>query len=87
MNGKLPQRIDRDVQNEKPSLSLAINRVGVKGVHRRISICTSAQSSTYDVELDAFIDLPRNQRGAHMSRIVEAILEAIDGGKEASSRT
>jgi GTP cyclohydrolase FolE2 len=76
----LTQSIDRDVQNEKPSLSLAINRIGVKGVHRRITIRTSTQNSSYDVELDAFIDLPKNQRGAHMSRIVEAILEAIDGG-------
>lgn len=77
----MTQSVDGDVQNEKPSLSLAIDRIGVKGVHRRINIQTSTQSSSYDVELDAFIDLPKSQRGAHMSRIMEAILEAIDGGR------
>lgn len=71
-----------DVQNEKPSLSLTINKIGVKGVHRRISLCTSTQAFSYDVELNAFIDLPKSQRGAHMSRIIEAILEAIDDGRK-----
>ena len=76
-----------DVQNEKPRLSLTIDRIGVKGVHRRISLRTSTQTFTYDVELNAFIDLPKTQRGAHMSRIIEAILEAIDGGRKNRFKT
>jgi len=71
-----------DVQNEKPRLSLKIDKIGVKGVRRRINLCTSTQTLSYDVELNAFIDLPKNQRGAHMSRIIEAILEAIDNGRK-----
>jgi len=71
-----------DVQNEKPRLSLTINKIGVKGVHRRINLCTSTQTLSYDVELNAFIDLPKDLRGAHMSRIIEAILEAMDEGRK-----
>ncbi|KYH42042.1 MAG: hypothetical protein AYL33_003750 [Candidatus Bathyarchaeota archaeon B63] len=77
----MTRSLDRDVQNERPSLSLAIERIGVKGIRRRIEAQTSTRSLSYDVELDAFIDLPRNQRGAHMSRIVEAIQEAIEKGR------
>jgi len=71
-----------DVQNEKPQLSLAIEKIGVKKVHRRINLNTSTQVFSYDAELNAFIDLPKNQRGAHISRIIEAILDVIDDGEK-----
>ena len=78
----MTSNVIRDVQNEKPRLSLSINKIGVKGVHRRISLCTSTETLSYDVELNAFIDLPKNQRGAHMSRIIEAIHETTNKGRK-----
>jgi len=71
----------RDVHNENPHPSLTIKKIGVKGFHRRIDLCTSTGTFSYDVELNAFIDLPKSQRGAHMSRIIEAMIEVIDDGK------
>ncbi len=72
----------RDVQNEKPEIPLVIERVGVKGVKRRIRIYSPTETLSYDIKLDAYVDLPKDQRGIHMSRNIEVILEAID---EASS--
>jgi len=83
----LTSNVIRDVQNEKPRLSLSINKIGVKGVHRRISLCTSTETLSYDVELNAFIDLPKSQRGAHMSRIIEAIHETTNEGRKKRFKT
>ena len=68
----------RDVQNEEPEIPILIERVGVKGVKRKIVIYTPKGQISYDIKLNAFVDLPRNQRGVHMSRNIEVILEAIN---------
>lgn len=68
----------RDVQNEKPHFPIQIDLVGVRGVKRKIKIQNSDQTVFYDVEFNAFVDLPGNRRGVHMSRIIEAILEVLD---------
>lgn len=68
----------RDIQDEKPELPLIIDRVGVRGVRRRISIYTPIGTLSYDFKIDIFVDLPKEQRGAHMSRNIEVILEALD---------
>ncbi|RJS85150.1 GTP cyclohydrolase I FolE2 [Candidatus Bathyarchaeota archaeon] len=69
--------IARDVQNEAPLLPLIIDRVGVKGVKRRVKIGELENPSFFDVEINAYVDLPRDRRGVHMSRIIEAILDAV----------
>ncbi len=59
-------------------MPLVIDRVGVKGVRRKIRIYTPIGTLSYDVKIDVFVDLPKEQRGIHMSRNIEVILEAID---------
>jgi len=61
-----------------PEVPLKIDRVGVKGVNRRITIASPKGPLSYDVVLDAYIDLPHNMRGIHMSRNIEAFVEAIE---------
>jgi len=73
----LVAEIARDVQNEAPLLPLIIDRVGVKGVKRRVKIGELENPSFFDVEINAYVDLPRDRRGVHMSRIIEAILDAV----------
>lgn len=68
----------RDVQSEKPEIPLLIERVGVKGVKRKINIYIPGETLSYDIKLNAYVDLPKDQRGIHMSRNIEVILESID---------
>ena len=70
--------IPRDVQSERPEIPLLIERVGIKGVKRRIKIYNVDETLSYDIKIDAFVDLPGEQRGIHMSRNIEVILESIE---------
>ena len=71
-----------ELQETQPELLLAIDRVGVKGVRRRITIDSPIGPISYDVEVDVYVDLPRDLRGIHMSRNMEVILEAIDEARQ-----
>lgn len=75
-----------DVQEKKPEITLEIDKVGVKGVKKKISTRTPEGDFFYDVVLDAYVDLPKTKRGTHMSRDIEAFMEAIEeANKEKSS--
>ena len=67
-----------EVQDKTPDHPVRIERVGVRGVRRRITIYSPVGPLTYDVRIEAYVDLPSNMRGAHISRNVEAFLEAIN---------
>ncbi len=67
-----------DVQNSVPDIETKIDRVGVKHVKRVVSVDTPKGLMNFNCELEAYIDLPANQRGVHMSRNIEAFVEAID---------
>ncbi|KXB06004.1 hypothetical protein AKJ52_02695 [candidate division MSBL1 archaeon SCGC-AAA382C18] len=76
----------KDVQRDEPDIPMEIDKVGVKGVRRKISTITPKGNFFYDVVLDAFVDLPKDMSGTHMSRDVEALAEAIEeANKEKSS--
>lgn len=66
-----------DVQSSKPVYSIPIDRVGVKGVYRRVCIGSSRGSTCLDAYIDVMIDLPKNQRGIHVSRNIEAALDVF----------
>nr|MDO8113410.1 GTP cyclohydrolase MptA [Candidatus Sigynarchaeota archaeon] len=66
-----------DVQEGLPSFGIAIDRVGLEDVKKRIEIRRKDGHYSMDVIIKAFVDLPANQRGAHMSRSAESIEEAI----------
>ncbi len=74
-----------DVQEREPEIALKIDKVGVKGVKRKISTRTPEGEFFYDVILDAYVDLPKNKRGTHMSRDIEAFMEAIEEAKKEES--
>jgi GTP cyclohydrolase IV len=68
-----------DVQARRPSTYVSLSRVGVTGVEKviRIQVNGKAEQLFY-AELECFVDLGPDQKGAHMSRFEEVINEAID---------
>ncbi|HSZ04683.1 MAG TPA: GTP cyclohydrolase MptA [Solirubrobacteraceae bacterium] len=62
-----------DVQSRSPGVAVGLSRVGVTGVEKVVRI----RDELYLARLDCFVDLGRDQKGAHMSRFDEVVNEAI----------
>jgi GTP cyclohydrolase IV len=62
-----------DVQSRAPRVQLGLSRVGVTGVEKVIRI----RDELFFARLECFVDLTREQKGAHMSRFEEVVNEAI----------
>jgi GTP cyclohydrolase I/GTP cyclohydrolase-4 len=67
-----------DVQARRPTTHLSLSRVGVTGVEKVIRISNNGTEQLFYAELECFVDLPPDQKGAHMSRFEEVVNEAID---------
>jgi len=76
VNKQLP-----DVQDDVPQHPIRIDRVGVKNVKRRVIIEGPKGELQFDVTIDAYVDLPIDKRGVHMSRNIMAFIEAIDAAR------
>ena len=62
-----------DVQARAPGVAVGLSRVGVTGVEKVVRI----RDELFFARLDCFVDLGREQKGAHMSRFDEVVNEAI----------
>jgi len=62
-----------DVQARAPAVAVSLSRVGVTGVEKVVRI----REELFHARLDCFVDLDRDQKGAHMSRFEEVVNEAI----------
>jgi GTP cyclohydrolase I/GTP cyclohydrolase-4 len=67
-----------DVQARRPSTGVSLSRVGVTGVEKIIRIHSNGRRSLFYAELECYVDLGPEQKGAHMSRFEEIVNEAID---------
>jgi GTP cyclohydrolase IV len=67
-----PQALD-DVQARVPAIPVGLSRVGVRGVEKVVRI----RDELFFARLECFVDLSRDQKGAHMSRFEEVVNEAI----------
>ncbi len=67
------QGADDDVQARTPAVRVGLSRVGVTGVEKVVRI----RDELFFARLDCFVDLSRDQKGAHMSRFDEVVNEAI----------
>jgi GTP cyclohydrolase-4 len=77
----MPERtvlLGDDVQARRPSTQLSLSRVGVTGVEKVIRIRSNGLEQLFYAELECFVDLGPEQKGAHMSRFEEVVNEAID---------
>ncbi|HXA54533.1 MAG TPA: GTP cyclohydrolase MptA [Solirubrobacteraceae bacterium] len=62
-----------DVQARAPAVRVGLSRVGVTGVEKVVRI----RDELFFARLECFVDLSRDQKGAHMSRFEEVVNEAI----------
>ncbi|KZX17685.1 GTP cyclohydrolase FolE2 [Methanobrevibacter cuticularis] len=68
-----------DTQDNIPRIPVHLTRVGVTGVKKLLKIERSDKRPIVLLPtFDAFVDLPNNQRGIHMSRSPEAISEVVE---------
>ncbi|HTA05762.1 MAG TPA: GTP cyclohydrolase, FolE2/MptA family, partial [Solirubrobacteraceae bacterium] len=65
--------VGEDVQARAPRVQVGLSRVGVTGVEKVIHI----RDELFFARLECFVDLSREQKGAHMSRFEEVVNEAI----------
>jgi len=64
-----------DVQNQKPENEIELEKVGVEGLKKYVSIKKPSKPYHVIVTINSYITLPSNLRGAHMSRFAESIAE------------
>jgi GTP cyclohydrolase IV len=67
-----------DVQSRRPSTHVSLSRVGVTGVEKVVRVRSNGAEQLFYAELECFVDLGPQQKGAHMSRFEEVVNEAID---------
>jgi GTP cyclohydrolase-4 len=70
--------LGRDVQARRPTTGVSLSRVGVTGVEKVIRIRSNGAEQLFYAELECYVDLGPEQKGAHMSRFEEVVNEAID---------
>jgi GTP cyclohydrolase IV len=74
----LIDRLGSDVQARRPATRLSLSRVGVTGVEKIVRVGPPGSEQLFYAELECFVDLSPQQKGAHMSRFEEVVNEAID---------
>src|SRR3954463_592196 len=75
----LLQTATDDVQSRRPSTRVSLSRVGVTGVQKVIRIRAGRHDEQlFYAELECYVDLGPDQKGAHMSRFEEVVEQAID---------
>ncbi len=73
-------RLERDLQDEAPAAVVRLERVGVRDMRRIIRLRRPGdhQDTLFSATLDLFVELPPEQRGAHMSRFSDTVEEVLD---------
>jgi GTP cyclohydrolase I/GTP cyclohydrolase-4 len=75
----LLQTASDDVQARAPRTRVSLSRVGVTGVQKVIRIRAGRHDEQlFYAELECYVDLGPDQKGAHMSRFEEVVEQAID---------
>ena len=68
-----------DTQDDAPRVPIKLTRVGVTGVKKLLQLeRTNKRPIILLPTFDAFVDLPSDQKGVHMSRNPEAISEVLE---------
>jgi GTP cyclohydrolase-4 len=66
-----------DVQAQLPALRVSLSRVGVTEVEKIVRFRQGGNEQLFSARLECFVDLGRDQKGAHMSRFEEVVNEVI----------
>jgi GTP cyclohydrolase I len=66
----------RDIQNQQDHRNIAIDKVGVKDIRYPITVLDKATKTQQTVAIiNMYVNLPKDFKGAHMSRLVEILNE------------
>jgi len=68
---------DLDVQAQLPALRVSLSRVGVTEVEKIVRFRQGDGEQLFSARLQCFVDLGRDQKGAHMSRFEEVVNAVI----------
>jgi GTP cyclohydrolase IV len=71
-------REQADLQASAPDVALALTRAGVTRVQKAIRVSHEGHQTVMTAEIECTVDLPREQKGVHMSRFPELFEEAIE---------
>ncbi|HOT23154.1 MAG TPA: GTP cyclohydrolase MptA [Thermoleophilia bacterium] len=71
--------VRRDVQRDRPSVSVALSRAGVTDLRRIISIEDGGRAQLFYATIDLYADLSPEQTGVHMSRFSEVVEDLAEG--------
>ncbi len=75
----LLERPADDVQARRPATRVSLSRVGVTGLERVVHLRPgTAGAELFAADLECYVDLRGDQRGAHMSRFSETVGAAVD---------
>ena len=62
-----------DVQNQKPENEIELEKVGIEGLRKLVTLKRAKATYNVIVTINSYITLPANLRGVHMSRFVESV--------------
>jgi len=74
-----------EIQDSRPPVTLPLEKVGFQGVRRRVRVESPEGPLHLDLTLDLYVSIGPDRRGAHLSRNIEAVLDAIEDGEAAPS--
>ena len=74
-----------EIQDRRPQVTLPLERIGFRNVRRRIRIDSPEGPIHLDVSMDLYISIGPDRRGAHLSRNIEAVIDALEDGLRGSS--
>lgn len=66
-----------DVQARRPTYTIPVSQVGVRGIKYPVRVKRNEREIDLLTEIDIYVDLPANRKGADFSRKIEAINEII----------
>jgi GTP cyclohydrolase-4 len=70
--------MNKETQEYKPDIPEKLERVGVTNLRTLVMTGFGGHMYKFVPSFDVFIDLPRDKKGVHMSRLVESISEAVN---------
>ncbi|HMQ52819.1 MAG TPA: GTP cyclohydrolase MptA [Anaerolineae bacterium] len=84
---KLARHFPRDVQEEEPPAPLSLTHVGVSGLKRIIRLAGADRDDLFYAEMDLYVEVRPEQKGAHMSRFSDTVEEIISEVSQAQVPT
>ncbi|HXV43176.1 MAG TPA: 2-amino-4-hydroxy-6-hydroxymethyldihydropteridine diphosphokinase, partial [Anaerolineae bacterium] len=87
---KLTLPMAHDVQDELPPIRLSLTHVGVSGIKRIVRLVGEERDDLFYAEMNLYVELRPDQKGAHMSRFsdtVEEIITEVSGERVSTLET